>query len=215
MSSSGVPAGGVLERARLSMSMTQSVDARTAGAGDEGAQLPSDEPPSSTDNKADKACADARADVCVDDRVGIDPAKLAWFEERVHAALRELACAGEVRIAIVDDDVMAGEHRRAMGVDGTTDVITFDLTDGGSAEDRALDVDLLLCADEALRSAGERGIALERELLLYALHGVLHCLGHDDTDEASFQKMHTREDEVLIAIGVGATFDLGDQGGAS
>jgi len=42
--------------------------------------------------------------------------------------------------------------------------------------------------------------------LLYVVHGVLHCLGHDDHDEAGYASMHALEDRVLYAIGVGATF---------
>lgn len=138
---------------------------------------------------------------------------LAWFGDRFDRVLTELGCTGEARLAIVGDHAMAREHERSMGVCGTTDVITFDLTDGASAQDSVLDVDLLLCADEAERRATERGIPMERELLLYALHGVLHCLGYDDHDDAAYAEMHAREDEVLEAIGVGATF--GREGGGS
>ncbi|GAB4555510.1 MAG: hypothetical protein Tsb0013_18300 [Phycisphaerales bacterium] len=148
----------------------------------------------------------------VDDRVGLTPAVLGFLRTNLERALRELRCTGEVRIAIVGDGAMAREHVRSMGIEGTTDVITFDLTDGASACDRGLDVDLLLCADEARRCASERGIALERELLLYALHGVLHCLGYDDRDEGASRAMHAREDEVLVAIGVGPVFDADGEG---
>jgi ssRNA-specific RNase YbeY (16S rRNA maturation enzyme) len=48
---------------------------------------------------------------------------------------------------------------------------------------------------------------LEKEALLYALHGLLHCLGHDDHDEAAYQAMHALEDALLDAIGVGPVFD--------
>lgn len=44
------------------------------------------------------------------------------------------------------------------------------------------------------------------EMTLYVLHGVLHCLGHDDTDEDSFARMHAEEDRLLTAAGLGALF---------
>lgn len=140
------------------------------------------------------------------DEAGLGVPDAAWLRERVGEACVYMDTAGEVRIRIVDDAVMAREHVRSMGVEGTTDVITFDLSESDPSEDRLLDVDLLLCLDEARRRAQERGHAVRRELLLYALHGVLHCTGYDDTDEASYARMHAREDEVLRAIGVGATF---------
>ena len=108
---------------------------------------------------------------------------------------------------------MAEAHQRWSGVSGTTDVLTFDLAEGRSAGGEALDVDLLLCADEARRQADARGFPIERELLLYLVHGVLHCLGHDDHDEDAFARMHAEEDRLLEAAGVGATYGV-DAGGA-
>jgi probable rRNA maturation factor len=73
-----------------------------------------------------------------------------------------------------------------------------------------LDADLLICLDEAARQAQSRGIVIERELLLYALHGVLHCLGEDDHDPVAHEQMHAREDGILTALGIGPTFAAGD-----
>lgn len=123
--------------------------------------------------------------------------------ERAQRALAPLACAGEVRVRVLDDEAMSAAHERWGGVPGTTDVLTFDLREG---EQGPLDVDLLVCVDEAARQAKARGLPLERELLLYIVHGVLHCLGHDDHDEADAARMHEEEDRLLEAAGIGATF---------
>jgi probable rRNA maturation factor len=106
-----------------------------------------------------------------------------------------------VRARVVGDVEIARAHVSHLGEPGTTDVITFDLSEGPE-----LDVDLLVCVDEACRQASARGHSVERELLLYVVHGVLHCMGFDDHDEAGALAMHRREDEVLSAIGVGRTF---------
>lgn len=129
-----------------------------------------------------------------------------WLTNQVNRAIDALGCRGEVRVRVVGDDEMARTHQRYAGMGGTTDVLTFDLGEGSAARTRELDVDVFVCVDEASRQASERGHEVERELLLYVLHGVLHCLGHDDHDEASAAAMHAREDEVLERIGVGATF---------
>lgn len=128
-----------------------------------------------------------------------------WLTEHASAALRVLACRGEVRVRVVDDVEMAAAHEQYSGVAGTTDVLTFDLREDPSSGE-PLDTDILVCMDEARRQAADRGIAPERELLLYVLHGVLHCLGYDDHDEAVHRAMHAEEDRVLEAIGVGRTF---------
>jgi probable rRNA maturation factor len=144
----------------------------------------------------------------VDDRGLLDPARRRWLRERAIAALGPLDTGGEVRARIVDDAEMAGAHQRWSGVAGTTDVLTFDLREAGPGAG-PLDVDLLICADQARRQAEARGFAVERELLLYIVHGVLHCLGHDDHDEAAAARMHAEEDRLLEAAGVGATYAPG------
>lgn len=134
-----------------------------------------------------------------------------WLTEHLRGALRELRAGGEVRVRVVDDDAMASAHLRYSGVEGTTDVLTFDLTEPG----RMLDVDVLVCLDEAERQGAERGHPRQHELLLYMVHGVLHCLGHDDHDEAGHERMHAEEDRLLRALGVGAVYGAGHHGGTT
>lgn len=160
-----------------------------------------------------RSAAAARARVDVIDPAGLlPPADSAWLAERARAAVEHLGAGGEVRARLVNDEAMAAAHERYSSVPGTTDVLTFDLRDG---EDPAapLDTDLLLCVDEAARQAGGRGHAVRLELLLYAVHGVLHCLGEDDHDEAAAARMHAREDEVLTALGLGAVYGRGEREG--
>lgn len=156
----------------------------------------------------------ARAPGCVSviDATGaVTPRERSWLEEYASRAVGLLGAHGAVRVRLVGDDEMARAHEAYLGVPGTTDVITFDLSEGASASGGALDVDLLVCVDEAARQARARGIDAAREMLLYTVHGVLHALGNDDHDEASSRAMHAREDEVLGALGVGATFALADR----
>jgi probable rRNA maturation factor len=152
-------------------------------------------------------------------------ASLTWVAQHVEKAMRHLGCAGEVRVRVVDDAEMARAHEEFAGVPGTTDVLTFDLTDpdeqgkppGMDLEHAclhsghgsfAIDTDILVCLDEASRQTGgvPGGRGVDRELLLYVLHGILHCLGMDDHEEVAFEAMHKVEDGVLKAIGVGPVF---------
>lgn len=152
----------------------------------------------------------ARVEV-VDSTGRLTPSALAWLRGRSLAAMAELGVVGEARVRVIDDLEMDAAHRRFCGVEGSTDVLTFDLAEPGGAG--RLDADLLVCLDEAERRAGEMGHTVEREILLYIVHGMLHCLGHDDRDEASHERMHALEDRVLERIGVGATFRGSVRGG--
>lgn len=116
---------------------------------------------------------------------------------------------GEVRARIVGDDDMAALHARHSGIEGTTDVLTFDLRELPGAP---LDTDIVACLDVARRESAQRGHSPERELLLYILHGALHCLGFDDHTDEGFDAMHAAEDELLAAAGVGPVFHTSEKG---
>ena len=141
-----------------------------------------------------------------------------WLRDKTLALLEHLdQQRGEISIVLTDDELMAEKHQQHLGVSGTTDVLTFDLRSIPDQSDD-LDVEILVCVDEADRRSREFGHELRRELLLYILHGLLHCLGYDDTNEENYLRMHAREDELLRAIGVGETFrslDTGEESNAA
>ena len=174
----------------------------------------------------------------LDETRRLPEAALAWLMRQAERAVRRVGGQGEVRVRIVGDDAMAAAHEEFAGVPGTTDVLTFDMSEsivadtgtgdhGGDGDGEwtppplptlddirqdnvrsscVLDTDILVCIDEAERQSTARGYPCERELLLYTLHGVLHCIGFDDHEQADFEAMHDAEDAVLAAIGVGPVF---------
>ena len=131
------------------------------------------------------------------------PIDVAWLTRQV-VKVQESCGAPIVRlaVAIIGDVRMVQLHQRHCGIDATTDVLTFTQSSPGEP----IDADIAICADEAARRAAEFGHSIESELLLYLLHGVLHCMGFDDHDDGAYERMHAEEDRILQAIGVGATF---------
>ena len=121
---------------------------------------------------------------------------------RAHRILRP--ALAELSLALVGDRRMSQLHQQFMNVPGPTDVLTFPLDQDGQGNVVAGEV--VVCVPEARRQAKARGIAVERELLLYALHGMLHLCGYDDRTDASFRTMHRTEDRILAQIGVGPVF---------
>ncbi|MCA9280265.1 MAG: rRNA maturation RNase YbeY, partial [Phycisphaerales bacterium] len=119
---------------------------------------------------------------------------------------------GSVRAKLVADTEMAAAHEQYSNVPGTTDVLTFDMSenDNGACD---LDVDLLICVDEACRQVAQRGHPVTHELTLYIVHGVLHCLGFDDHTDEDARAIHAEEDRVLSAIGIGRVYS-GEREGA-
>lgn len=149
----------------------------------------------------------------------LKPSQVAWLAEHLRKVGETLNLQGEVRVRIVADTEMAEVHMEYLDIEGTTDVITFDLSDPEDdrppkptpdvirTESRSIlygiDSDIWVCVDEARRQAMVEGYPSERELLLYIVHGVLHCLGWDDHDEIEAAAMHDMEDAVLHRVNAG------------
>lgn len=155
----------------------------------------------------------------------VPPLARRWITEQSRKCIEMMHLRGSIRVCVLDDHAMSGLHGRTLGIPETTDVLTFDLNEpsekqpGGPACSPAdgelfgIDTDIYVCLDEALRHSAPGGYPVERELLLYVLHGVLHCLGFDDHTDEGWAAMHRKEDEILTAIGVGPVFGNPDHDG--
>jgi probable rRNA maturation factor len=144
------------------------------------------------------------------------PAPLRRALRRILARLK--IRAGHWSITFVTDRAMTELHARTMNLSTTTDVLTFDLRDADAparGRQAQLDLDTVICADEAARRAKELAHPLAHELLLYAIHSLLHVRGYDDLTAADAARMHRREDALLIALGIGPVFAAGGLGGGA
>jgi probable rRNA maturation factor len=110
----------------------------------------------------------------------------------------------ELSVAIVGDRKMAELHETFMGIEGPTDVLTFELDH--DARGRVTAGEVVVNVQEARRRATEHGAGVGEELLLYAIHGLLHLSGYDDTTKMAYMKMHRKEDDILTKLGFGQVF---------
>lgn len=111
----------------------------------------------------------------------------------------------DLSIIFLNDATMADLHGQFMDDPTTTDVMTFPIELDRRGR-KAISGEVYVCIPEARRQAKARGTAVEREVLLYALHGVLHLCGFDDRTEQDYRRMHRREDQILTELGVGPVF---------
>ena len=121
---------------------------------------------------------------------------------RAHVLLR--SPFREISIALVTDAQMSKLHHRFMNDSSPTDVLTFPLDQ--NSRGRATSGEIVVNVSQALRESRRRGIAMQNELLLYALHGMLHLKGMDDRTDSQYRRMHRLEDRILTQLGVGAVF---------
>jgi len=103
----------------------------------------------------------------------------------------------EVDLAVVTSSQIAELNRRYRRRSEATDVLSFDLSD---ERDRGTVAQIVVSADAAVEHSAARGIAPQRELMLYIVHGLLHLCGYDDRSKSAAERMHAREEEILEAF---------------
>jgi probable rRNA maturation factor len=124
------------------------------------------------------------------------PLNTAWLRRAVRAALpicRDISDDGrfalrdlpEVIVAIVSDPVISQIHADFMGIEGPTDVITFDHGE------------IVISADTARIHAARYSHPIEQELVLYTIHGLLHLNGFDDLSPAPAARMRKTQTRIL------------------
>jgi probable rRNA maturation factor len=110
----------------------------------------------------------------------------------------------ELSVALVNDERMSALHTQFLGIPGPTDVLTFELAYDKSK--RPTSGEVVVCIPEARRAIALRRTALELEVLLYCLHGMLHLCGYDDRRSQDYELMHRTEDDLLSRLGLPAVF---------
>jgi probable rRNA maturation factor len=112
--------------------------------------------------------------------------------------LRRLRFPGNLSLVLVDDREMTALHADYSGDPTPTDVLAFPFdpaTSGG------LGGEVILSVETAVREARSRGLLPRGEVLLYAVHGVLHLVGEDDHDPVKAKRMDRRTLHLLRVLG--------------
>lgn len=112
------------------------------------------------------------------------------------AADAEGARLAEVDVAIVDGATISGLNRRFLHHRGTTDVLSFDLSDSSGG----ISAEIVICGDLAVQQGKLLGCSPQRELMLYLVHGLLHLMGYEDSSIRGSVRMSARQDELLRAF---------------
>jgi probable rRNA maturation factor len=100
---------------------------------------------------------------------------------------------GQIDLAVVGKDEIASHNDRWLRHAGATDVLSFDLSEGGGG----VSGQLIVCGEIAAEQARLRGLPAQEELMLYVVHGLLHLCGYDDLAVRAAARMHAREEELL------------------
>lgn len=121
-------------------------------------------------------------------------------------AQKALTAAGAPRsglsLLLAGDRFMRRLNRRYRRKDRTTDVLAFPIRPVRPRVTSAMLGDLVISLPQAERQAARAGHALDRELAVLVIHGLLHLLGYDHEGSArEARRMSRREALVLRRLG--------------
>ena len=111
----------------------------------------------------------------------------------------------ELCIRLIDEGAMEALHVQWMDLPGPTDVMSFpmdELTPGRAGEEPEPGMlgDVVLCPTVAAEQAARAGHALEEEVLLLTVHGILHLLGYDHGEPEEEQEMFELQRQLLLTF---------------
>lgn len=108
----------------------------------------------------------------------------------------------EIGLIMVGPRTMRRLNRTHLGHDRITDVLAFDfwpdpLQCGG---ERCLAGEIYVCPAVAVETARRLGTATVDEIILYAVHGMLHLRGEDDRTPEATIRMRREEQRVMSTV---------------
>ena len=101
--------------------------------------------------------------------------------------------SGELTLTFIDRAEMADLNAEHMGISGPTDVLSFPLDDTPNEGVPVLLGDVVISPAVAGDQAHDHAGAINDELALLVVHGVLHVLGHDHAEPNETALMRARE----------------------
>ncbi len=107
----------------------------------------------------------------------------------------------EIDVVFVDNKKIQEINKTFLNHNYATDVLSFPYQDDGAT----LAGEVIVSVEMAAQVAQERGCAVEDEIALYLVHGLLHLLGYGDKQKKAAAMMRQREGELLEELGYSIT----------
>lgn len=111
----------------------------------------------------------------------------------------EKAPGGALAVWFTDDAGIRKIHRRHLGKNSATDVISFDYPESESGFGPSPIGDVVVSVERAVKVCARYGQTPDREAARYLVHGILHLLGYDDHGVRASKKMTDRQEAHLSA----------------
>ncbi len=128
------------------------------------------------------------------------------FDILIRAAEAALQSASQntnqqLTIVVDTDETLQELNRQYLGIDSPTDVLSF-ASDEFDPDDQVQYIgDVVISFNRAELQAAQAGHALQDELQLLVVHGVLHLLGFDHAEPDQKAVMWSVQDSILNSLG--------------
>jgi probable rRNA maturation factor len=135
----------------------------------------------------------------------IDPLLVRRLEATAAAALRHEGQSGELALVLTDDQSIQELNRDFLGEDTPTDVLSFSALEEAGPFVTAPEAggylgDVIISYPRAVQQAREQGHAVELELDLLVVHGILHLLGYDHATVEEKALMWSHQESILSGL---------------
>jgi probable rRNA maturation factor len=108
----------------------------------------------------------------------------------------------DLSIILTNDARLHELNLNYLGVDAPTDVLSFPASETDPETGARYIGDILISIPRAQTQAEAAGHALEAEVQLLVVHGILHLLGHDHGEPAEKARMWQAQAEILEGLGL-------------
>lgn len=98
-----------------------------------------------------------------------------------------------LEISFVSKEIIHEINKEHLNHDFPTDIITFEYENS----DEGIDGELIICSEVAMENAERFEVSIESELLRLVIHGILHLIGYNDTDDETKSIMKSEEDRLV------------------
>jgi probable rRNA maturation factor len=127
------------------------------------------------------------------------------IEDTAHQALGHQSAPADADVTIVlsDDNQLRELNLQWMGVDAPTDVLSFPSDEIDPENGNRYLGDIIISVERASEQAKTAGHAVEPEVQLLVVHGILHLMGHDHAEVQEKSSMWKAQAEILARLGLG------------
>jgi len=99
----------------------------------------------------------------------------------------------QINFLFIDDKEMIKYNYQYFNKKKPTDVIAFSMIEGKSIKNNSVLGDVVISVETAKRNAVLYKHSIEKEILLYVIHGILHLMGYEHTSDNSLMRKKEKQ----------------------